>query len=172
MKNLGCHGGYPIDALEYIQRYNITDETCSNYQAQGHENGLECTKDVLCKDCVPGADFGGKGGCSVPSEYYTYTIEESGHLKGEAEMIDELQRGPIICGIAATDDLYFNYTGGIYKDTTNATEVDHAISVVGYGVEKGVKYWMIRNSWGSFWGENGFFRLVRGTNNLAIESDC
>ena len=44
-------------------------------------------------------------------------------------MIDELQRGPIVCGIDATDDLYFNYKGGIYNDTTGAVDLDHAISV-------------------------------------------
>jgi len=65
-----------------------------------------------------------------------------------------------------------NYTGGIFNDTTGDTEIDHIVSVVGYGVEGGVPYWHVRNSWGTFWGEEGFFRIVRGTNNLAIEEAC
>jgi len=61
------------------------------------------------------------------------------------------------------------FLGGVFRDTTNATDINHDISVVGYGEEKGEKYWVIRNSWGTYWGEQGFFRLARGTNNLGIE---
>jgi cathepsin X len=89
-------------------------------------------------------------------------------------MMQEIyQRGPIACGIAVTHDL-MSYTGGIYNDSTGEVDIDHEISVVGWGVEEGtgIKYWVIRNSWGTSWGENGFMRLIRGTNNLAIETDC
>lgn len=87
-------------------------------------------------------------------------------------MMQEIyQRGPIACGIAVPPG-FLNYTGGIYEDKTGADDIDHEVSVVGWGVENGVKYWLVRNSWGSYWGENGFFRVVRGVNNIAIETDC
>lgn len=87
-------------------------------------------------------------------------------------MMQEIyQRGPIACGIAVPHDL-MKYTGGIYEDKTGELDIDHEISVVGWGVENRVKYWVIRNSWGTAWGESGFFRLVKGKNNIAIESDC
>jgi cathepsin X len=86
-------------------------------------------------------------------------------------MIKELQNGPMACGVEVTD-AFENYTGGIFDDKTGAgANIDHGISVVGYGVENGTKYWLIRNSWGSMWGEHGFVKLVRGVNNLGIESE-
>ncbi len=65
------------------------------------------------------------------------------------------------------------YTGGVYCDDTGDLDVVHDISVVCYGVtEYGQKYWTVRNSWGTHWGEGGFFRVCRGVNNIAIESAC
>merc|ERR1712100_951288 len=81
------------------------------------------------------------------------------------------QRGPIACGIAVPDALE-NYTSGIFHDKTGDMDIVHDISIVGYGVENGVKYWTVRNSWGTHFGEDGFVRVVRGINNIAIESDC
>jgi len=65
-----------------------------------------------------------------------------------------------------------NYTSGIFVDETGDLDIVHDISIVGFGVEDGQKYWTVRNSWGTHWGESGFFRVVRGVNNIAIESDC
>ena len=87
-------------------------------------------------------------------------------------MMNEIyQRGPITCAIAVTQELR-NYTSGIFVDKTGRVELDHDISVTGWGEENGTKYWIIRNSWGSYWGEGGTFRLIRGINNLNIEGDC
>lgn len=68
-------------------------------------------------------------------------------------MMNELLRGPITCAMAVTDDFYKNYTGGIYIDTTGTTDLDHDISIYGWGVENGTAYWVARNSWGTYWGE-------------------
>jgi len=81
------------------------------------------------------------------------------------------QRGPIACGIAVPQALD-DYTGGIYCDDSGDMEIVHDISIIGYGEEDGQNYWLVRNSWGTHWGEDGFFRVCRGTNNIAIESDC
>merc|ERR1712216_375742 len=80
-------------------------------------------------------------------------------------------RGPIACGIDAVQIL--NYTGGIV-DGPSSGFVDHIISVVGWGTDKasGDQYWIVRNSWGEFWGEMGYVRVKKGNNALHLESQC
>jgi len=108
----------------------------------------------------------------IPDQYRVYNVDQFGPVSGEEAMMQEIyQRGPIACGIAVPDSLE-SYTGGIYKDTTGDMNIVHDISIVGYGVENGTKYWTVRNSWGTHYGENGFVRVIRGINNIAIESDC
>jgi len=88
-------------------------------------------------------------------------------------MMNEIKaRGPITCAIAVTDEL-LHYKGGIFEDKTGDIKQTHAISVVGWGTsDSGTPYWFVRNSWGETWGENGFFQIVRGKNNLGIEDSC
>ncbi|XP_040577022.1 uncharacterized protein [Lepeophtheirus salmonis] len=170
--NEGCHGGEAQNSHEWIHKYGITDETCSIYLARGHDNGAPCTKTEICRNCEPGAAT-----CYEPKVFPKYFIDEYGPVEGdnpieqEDNMMKEIfERGPIVCSIAVTEELVKNYTSGIFYDKTGDKNLVHDISVVGYGVESGVKFWRIRNSWGTYWGEKGFFRLVRGVNNLAIES--
>ncbi len=81
--------------------------------------------------------------------------------------------GPISCGVHVTDNFEHNYTGGIYSEKTIPL-INHEISVVGFGVDEatGTEYWIGRNSWGTYWGEYGFFRIQMHSDNLGIELDC
>jgi len=164
--DLGCYGGDFLTAYQYIKTYGISDETCSPYQARGNTNGLGCTDNILCLNCNP------NDGCWVPEKWDYYTIDEFGPLpNSEAAILSELyQRGPVTCGIDA--GYILNYSGGIINVNTTSYSIDHAVSIVGYGVENGVKYWWVRNSWGTYWGNAGFFKIVRGVNNLGIEEAC
>jgi len=108
--------------------------------------------------------------CSAVSNYTLYYVDEHGPVNGTADMMAEIfARGPIACVIAVTAQLE-SYTGGIFNDTTGARGYDHVISVVGWGQDGNTPYWIVRNSWGTFWGERGWFRIVRGVDNLGIES--
>jgi len=49
--------------------------------------------------------------------------------------------------------------------------VNHAVVAVGYGSENGTDYWIIKNSWNEYWGESGYFRMIRGVNMCGV-ADC
>ena len=55
-----------------------------------------------------------------------------------------------------------SYRGGIYAGCTGSPATNHVVAVVGYGTDNGVDYWLVKNSWGSEWGEKGYIRNKRG----------
>ena len=64
--------------------------------------------------------------------------------------------------------------GGVYKEYIKNPQLNHEIAIVGWGTtDAGEEYWIGRNSWGTYWGEYGFFKLPIGTDyNLGVEQDC
>ena len=80
--------------------------------------------------------------------------------------------GPIACGINANEIL--QYRGGILDVPHASKQIDHIISIVGWGYDSKLdkQYWIIRNSWGEYWGEMGYVRVVLGENQLGTELSC
>lgn len=63
------------------------------------------------------------------------------------------------------------YQSGIYQHVTGKALGSHAVELVGYGEENGVRYWKVKNSWGPDWGESGYFRMIRGQDECGIEEN-
>eukprot|EP00244_Chara_vulgaris_P012612 TRINITY_DN672_c0_g2_i11.p1 TRINITY_DN672_c0_g2~~TRINITY_DN672_c0_g2_i11.p1 ORF type:complete len:640 (-),score=83.83 TRINITY_DN672_c0_g2_i11:1276-3162(-) len=155
----GCRGGDGFAAYAWVAEHGIPDDSCQNYQAVD----LPCTPENVCRNCDH------SNGCWAVEDYQKYYVEEYGEVSGEFAMMAEIAaRGPIACSICATD-IFHAYSGGIFESPEPCPDTDHMISVSGYGEENGVKYWIVRNSWGTWWGEQGWIRMKRGVNTVGIE---
>jgi C1A family cysteine protease len=143
--NYGCSGGIMDRALDFIIDNGVCSESEYSYTAS----------DNTCKQCAPVASI---SDCQdIPSNNQL--------LLKEAVSIQ-----PVIVAIEA-DRTYFQfYKSGILDSTLCGTNLDHAVVVVGYGEEDGQKYWIVRNSWGTSWGDNGYVKILRSesTNDSGI----
>jgi len=163
----GCHGGSLTSAYEYIKDNGVGVDSCQNYIAQG--SGQECTAIHKCQNCAPGG-----APCEAVTKYPKVGVKEYGTVLGEEQMMAEIYaRGPIVCGVDASpiENWYLPAANGVFTKGAGQNQIDHAISVTGWGVQNGTKYWNIRNSWGEYWGNRGYFKLERGDNQLGIEKE-
>ena len=95
----------------------------------------------------------------------------------EAMRVALVENGPVVVSVYVPTE-FNHYKLGIYQETGLTRKFDpylptnHAVLLVGYGIDRanGTKYWSVKNSWGTNWGEDGYFRIMRGTNQLNIES--
>lgn len=145
--NMGCNGGLPDRAFRYLEKYSLCSEDSYPYTA----------KDGTCAEC--------KGVVSELSGYYDVP-------KGnEDQLLFALQVNPVAVAIQA-DQLEFQlYKSGI-MDFNCGNQLDHAVLLVGFGTENGIDYWKVKNSWGTSWGEDGYFRLLRGKNMCGISDSA
>jgi len=175
-----CHGGSHTGAYQFVHETGFVPfDTCLPYEACSNESTegscgyvtdrYKCIAINTCRTCSTFASLGGF--CAPLLQFPNATVREYGQISGEINIMKEIYaRGPVAAGIDA--DGLRSYTKGIYTETPSY-EINHIVSIVGWGVDKKTqtKYWIVRNSWGQYWGEMGFFRIVRGVKSLGIEDE-
>eukprot|EP00483_Globobulimina_turgida_P008983 UN09001 len=151
--------------MRYVRENGIADETCQQYQAKDDPHGNNTNLNI-CENCVFFS-------CFPQTTFQLYWVTEYGAVNGTDNMKKEIYaRGPISCGIDATLQLE-EYTGGVFSERKVFPVLNHEISVIGWGITAAdEEYWVVRNSWGTYWGEEGFFRIQMYSDNLGIEWDC
>eukprot|EP01017_Pseudomicrothorax_dubius_P000534 TRINITY_DN0_c205_g1_i5.p1 TRINITY_DN0_c205_g1~~TRINITY_DN0_c205_g1_i5.p1 ORF type:complete len:189 (-),score=53.17 TRINITY_DN0_c205_g1_i5:48-614(-) len=142
--NYGCDGGYLDEAWDYLARKGIVTESCWPYSSQSG-NVESCRKS--CKSSDQWVKYKAKN---------VRAFDSTDDIK-----LDILTNGPVETGFEVYQD-FLSYKGGIYRYTSGGFLGGHAVKVVGWGNENGVKFWIAANSWKDSWGENGFFRIEEG----------
>ena len=89
--------------------------------------------------------------------------------KNEKILKRAVAQQPVSVAIQANLTSFRLYSSGVYSDYDCGTQLDHGVLVVGYGTDEvsGNDYWVGKNSWGPGWGENGYIRILRGTEDVS-----
>ena len=164
-----CDGGYFTKGFSYAVNPGVASgETYGNFKL--------CKPYFLSSDANTYDQPTCKSSCAKPSAYaILYRNDElqiSGFKTGtgEAAMIAALNNGgSIVVTFEVFKDFYL-YKSGVYSFSNGESVGLHAVRVIGYGVDSGVKYWLAANTWDAKWGESGFFRIKRGVNMCGIEA--
>lgn len=134
--NEGCNGGLMDSAFQYVQKNGI--ETESDYPYTG--------SDDTCKAASGKTAFKINGFADVPANT-------------TAQLRAAIAQQPVSVAIEADGFWFQFYFGGIFNSSCG-TDLDHGVLAVGYGTESGQNFWIVKNSWGSSWGESGYIRIA------------
>ncbi|XP_050443799.1 cathepsin B-like cysteine proteinase 5 isoform X2 [Adelges cooleyi] len=173
----GCDGGYPEMAWHFFTRHGLvtggdynSNEGCQPYSifpcGRGRARCIDDDPETpecfvnTCSNSNYTGDY--RADLHYTDDVYTLTTEED-------IMHDIYTKGPVQAVFDVYTDFMY-YKSGVYKYTRGAAEGGHAVRILGWGVENGLKYWLITNSWSSSWGDKGLVKILRGVNECGIES--
>nr|XP_053640341.1 uncharacterized peptidase C1-like protein F26E4.3 [Cherax quadricarinatus] len=170
----GCQGGHVDRAWQYLRRIGVVNEECYAYES-GRTGQVP-----VCRIPHNANLFSLR--CAAEEVVYQrndlYKTEPAYRISGKEIDIqwEILTNGPVQAMMTVHSDLFI-YESGVYSFTGLAGQETamHSVRIIGWGEDNSlgsvpVKYWLVANSWGSDWGERGFFRIRRGTNESDIES--
>jgi len=145
--NLGCSGGDMSHAFFYVIDNGLCSESDYPYTA----------KDGTCQSSTCNSQIKLKGCYNVPAN-------------NQQLLKDAVMTNAVSIAIEADTAVFQSYKSGVITSKLCGTTLDHGVLIVGYGVEDGIKYWLVKNSWGPSWGDNGYIKLERSdlTNDPGV----
>eukprot|EP00929_Paragymnodinium_shiwhaense_P077631 TRINITY_DN399_c1_g1_i1.p1 TRINITY_DN399_c1_g1~~TRINITY_DN399_c1_g1_i1.p1 ORF type:complete len:365 (-),score=86.20 TRINITY_DN399_c1_g1_i1:204-1214(-) len=149
--NMGCSGGLQPRAFKYIESNALCTE--DEYPYTGKNSLFTPCKASSCT--TPGLAKGA----------LTTFVNVQGTEQG---LMSALVQQPVAVSLEADKDVFHLYTHGIVQGSGCGTTLDHAVLAVGYGTDDGKKYWKVKNSWTTSWGEQGYVRIIRGSDECGI----
>ena len=148
----GCIGEFPTDSWIYLHTHGITTEECLSYKGSRRNCNSKCDSNNV--------------------KFNKYYAGEPNYLFDEIEIKEEiLKNGPVTTAMFLYQD-YFDYKSGIYMHDKKYNKVkgQHSVTIMGWGVENGIDYWLIQDSYGLSKGENGFIKVQVGDSSGAGQS--
>lgn len=159
-----CNGGDQLQAFAWISQVGgVPDEGCQRYEAKNVYNSSspECdTGFALCRTCD-------HSGCYPVNAYNKVTVEEYGTVETLDDIMAEVvANGPVACHIDSNQIEMEDFDPANPIFAYNSSTHNHAIQLAGWGTaDDGTRYWIIRNSWGTYYAEHGWLRVRRDEPN-------
>lgn len=170
--NQGCNGGFPYLVNKWAQEYGLPTAKSVPYSGTDARSSLSLVQGkssarawvAQCKRHTSDAVV----------NKFSYIGGFYGACTEAAMRRDIKDNGPLVAAYEV-GPAFQHYRRGVFQaiqvDSANEwEETNHAVLITGWGTDKGKKYWKVKNSWGKDWGENGYFRIARGHDELALES--
>jgi len=182
--SMGCNGGQPSGAWNWFEKTGVVTggdygdkgaDSCRAYSLAPCAHHVPATKKY---PACPSSEYPTPK-CSKKCDSADYSKGYSSDKKkaassysvgSESDIMQEIYTyGPVTGAFSVYGD-FPSYKSGVYSHKSGSMLGGHAIKIMGWGVENGVKYWLVANSWNEEWGDGGTFKILRGSDECGIES--
>jgi cathepsin B len=173
---MGCNGGQPNQAWSYWKNHGLVtgglygdNSTCAPYTippCEHHVNGTRppCSEGGSTPKCTKKCTNGATWNNDKHYGQSVYSFDSIDQIQQ-----DIMQHGPVEAAYIVYQD-FLAYKSGVYQHVSGDELGGHAVKIFGWGVENGTPYWLVANSWNTDWGDNGFFKIRRGSDECGIDS--